>query len=79
MIDSFHLHERNERNSSVYFCLQEDDKGVSDGTFKNERFFKCPAKRALFVKLSSCRPDSRFQSLSANHSGTMPNLEEAGV
>uniref|UniRef100_A0A3B4ZU64 Ubiquitin carboxyl-terminal hydrolase CYLD n=1 Tax=Stegastes partitus TaxID=144197 RepID=A0A3B4ZU64_9TELE len=46
---------------SLYFHLQEEDKGVSDGTFKNERYFICPSKRALFVKLSSCRPDSRFQ------------------
>ncbi|XP_071394811.1 ubiquitin carboxyl-terminal hydrolase CYLD [Centroberyx affinis] len=46
----------------------EDKKGVSDGTFKNERFFHCPPGRALFVKLASCRPDSRFQNESANHS-----------
>ncbi|XP_030647001.1 ubiquitin carboxyl-terminal hydrolase CYLD [Chanos chanos] len=38
----------------------EEDLGVNDGTFKGERYFKCPAKRGLFVKLSSCRPDSRF-------------------
>uniref|UniRef100_A0A3P8TYU5 Ubiquitin carboxyl-terminal hydrolase CYLD n=1 Tax=Amphiprion percula TaxID=161767 RepID=A0A3P8TYU5_AMPPE len=54
----------------------EEDKGVSDGTFKNERYFECPPKRALFVKLSSCRPDSRFQSFSANHTETMPMLED---
>uniref|UniRef100_A0A8C2WSU4 Ubiquitin carboxyl-terminal hydrolase CYLD n=1 Tax=Cyclopterus lumpus TaxID=8103 RepID=A0A8C2WSU4_CYCLU len=41
--------------------LDEDD-GVSDGTFKNERIFDCPPKKALFIKLRSCRPDSRFQS-----------------
>lgn len=57
----------------------EDDKGVSDGTFKNERFFTCPTKRALFVKLSSCRPDSRFQNLSTDHSGTMPKHEDAEI
>lgn len=56
----------------------EDDNGVSDGTFKNERYFRCPSRRALFVKLSSCRPDSRFQSISTNHSPKMPKLEVSG-
>ncbi|XP_031138245.1 ubiquitin carboxyl-terminal hydrolase CYLD isoform X1 [Sander lucioperca] len=55
----------------------EEDNGVSDGTFKSERFFSCPPKRALFVKLSSCRPDSRFQSTSASHSERMPKQEDA--
>lgn len=64
--------------SSVYFCLQEEDRGTSDGTFKNERLFKCPPKRALFVKISSCRPDSRFQSTSANHSQRMLKQEDRG-
>ncbi|XP_034035287.1 ubiquitin carboxyl-terminal hydrolase CYLD [Thalassophryne amazonica] len=54
----------------------DDDNGVSDGTFKNERFFSCPPKRALFVKLRSCRPDSRFHSMPANHSEMMPNHKE---
>ncbi|XP_070764624.1 ubiquitin carboxyl-terminal hydrolase CYLD [Enoplosus armatus] len=54
----------------------EEVKGVSDGTFKSKRLFKCPHKRALFVKLSSCRPDSRFQSTSANHSERMPKQED---
>lgn len=36
--------------------------GVNDGTFRGQRYFFCPPKRALFVKLSSCQPDSRFQS-----------------
>ncbi|KAI1888799.1 hypothetical protein AGOR_G00172460 [Albula goreensis] len=40
----------------------EEPTGVSDGTFKGERFFNCPPKRGLFVKLDSCRPDSRFQT-----------------
>ncbi|XP_010764854.1 ubiquitin carboxyl-terminal hydrolase CYLD [Notothenia coriiceps] len=54
----------------------EEDKGVSDGTIFNERFFSCPKKRALFVKLQSCRPDSRFQSASADPCKKMPKLEE---
>uniref|UniRef100_A0A8C9XT46 ubiquitinyl hydrolase 1 n=1 Tax=Sander lucioperca TaxID=283035 RepID=A0A8C9XT46_SANLU len=52
--------------------LELEDNGVSDGTFKSERFFSCPPKRALFVKLSSCRPDSRFQSTSASHTYPVP-------
>ncbi|XP_049910334.1 ubiquitin carboxyl-terminal hydrolase CYLD [Epinephelus moara] len=55
----------------------EEDNGVSNGTFKGERFFDCPPKRALFVKLKSCRPDSRFQSTSANHSERMLKQEDA--
>ncbi|XP_023700497.2 ubiquitin carboxyl-terminal hydrolase CYLD isoform X1 [Paramormyrops kingsleyae] len=38
----------------------EEDLGVSDGTFKGQRFFRCPAKRGLFIRLSSCQPDTRF-------------------
>nr|XP_020515174.2 ubiquitin carboxyl-terminal hydrolase CYLD-like [Labrus bergylta] len=55
----------------------EEDKGTSNGTFKSERFFECPPKRALFVKLSSCRPDSRFQIPSANHGQVMQTAKAA--
>ncbi|XP_069376421.1 ubiquitin carboxyl-terminal hydrolase CYLD [Paralichthys olivaceus] len=55
----------------------EEDRGVSDGTFKNKRFFTCPPRRALFVKLSSCRPDSRFQSISASRSEKRPEQDDA--
>lgn len=48
---------------------------MHDGTFRGERYFVCPPKRALFVKLTSCRPDSRFQSLSPNHSERTPKEE----
>lgn len=37
--------------------------GCTDGTFKGFRYFTCPPKKALFVKLKCCRPDSRFPSL----------------
>ncbi|GAA6219596.1 ubiquitin carboxyl-terminal hydrolase CYLD-like [Lates japonicus] len=57
----------------------EDDSGVSDGTFKNERYFSCLPKRALFVKLTSCRPDSRFQSLSTNHDEEMPKPDNTDI
>lgn len=48
---------------------------MNDGTFRGERYFLCPPKRALFVKLSSCQPDSRFQSLSSKHSAGTPKEE----
>ncbi|KAG9277306.1 ubiquitin carboxyl-terminal hydrolase CYLD-like [Astyanax mexicanus] len=38
----------------------EEDWGVNDGTFRNDRYFFCPPKRGIFVKVASCRPDSRF-------------------
>ncbi|XP_054459070.1 ubiquitin carboxyl-terminal hydrolase CYLD [Anoplopoma fimbria] len=55
--------------------LDEED-GVSDGTFKRERYFDCAPKKALFVKLRSCRPDSRFQSASANSTEMMFKQED---
>lgn len=57
----------------------EEDRGTSDGTFKGQRFFRCPPKRALFVKLSSCRPDSRFQIPSANHNEAMHKLKNTDM
>ncbi|XP_048886613.1 ubiquitin carboxyl-terminal hydrolase CYLD isoform X1 [Brienomyrus brachyistius] len=43
--------------------LEEECMGCTDGTFKGTRYFSCPPKKALFVKLRCCRPDSRFSSL----------------
>uniref|UniRef100_A0A8C9SYP7 Ubiquitin carboxyl-terminal hydrolase CYLD n=1 Tax=Scleropages formosus TaxID=113540 RepID=A0A8C9SYP7_SCLFO len=43
--------------------LEEECVGCTDGTFKGTRYFTCPPKKALFVKLRCCRPDSRFPSL----------------
>uniref|UniRef100_A0A8D0G4Z1 Ubiquitin carboxyl-terminal hydrolase CYLD n=1 Tax=Sphenodon punctatus TaxID=8508 RepID=A0A8D0G4Z1_SPHPU len=43
--------------------LEEECAGCTDGTFKGTRYFTCAPKKALFVKLKSCRPDSRFASL----------------
>ena len=42
---------------------EEECVGCTDGTFKGTRYFTCPPKKALFVKLKCCRPDSRFPSL----------------
>ncbi|KAM4628850.1 ubiquitin carboxyl-terminal hydrolase CYLD [Polymixia lowei] len=55
----------------------EEMKGVSDGTFKGQRLFSCLPGRALFVKLRSCRPDSRFQKQSTNHNEMTPTNEGA--
>ncbi|TMS20188.1 Ubiquitin carboxyl-terminal hydrolase CYLD [Larimichthys crocea] len=60
-----------ERKDIMAGLELEEDKGVSDGTFKSQRFFDCPPKRALFVKLASCRPDSRFQSPTASRGESM--------
>lgn len=54
----------------------EEDKGTSDGTFGRKRLFTCPPWRAFFVKVSSCRPDSRFQSTSVNYSERMLKQED---
>ncbi|XP_026644981.1 ubiquitin carboxyl-terminal hydrolase CYLD [Microtus ochrogaster] len=48
----------------AYFRAMEDEcAGCTDGTFRGTRYFTCAVKKALFVKLKSCRPDSRFASL----------------
>ncbi|XP_045674529.1 ubiquitin carboxyl-terminal hydrolase CYLD isoform X2 [Phyllostomus hastatus] len=43
--------------------LEDECLGCTDGTFKGTRYFSCAMKKALFVKLKCCRPDSRFASL----------------
>lgn len=43
--------------------LEDECTGCTDGTFRGTRYFTCALKKALFVKLRSCRPDSRFASL----------------
>uniref|UniRef100_A0A8B9R6V6 Ubiquitin carboxyl-terminal hydrolase CYLD n=1 Tax=Anas platyrhynchos TaxID=8839 RepID=A0A8B9R6V6_ANAPL len=43
--------------------VEDECAGCTDGTFKGTRYFTCAPKKALFVKLKSCRPDSRFASL----------------
>ncbi|KAM4548560.1 ubiquitin carboxyl-terminal hydrolase CYLD [Odontesthes bonariensis] len=57
----------------------EGDVGVSDGSFKGVHRFHCPPRRALFVKLSSCRPDSRFQNTLANHDEKMLELDDTEI
>ncbi|XP_072540400.1 ubiquitin carboxyl-terminal hydrolase CYLD isoform X2 [Salminus brasiliensis] len=45
----------------------EEDCGVGDGKFKDKRYFTSLPNRSLFVKLTSCRPDSRFLGDSASN------------
>ncbi|KAM3927817.1 ubiquitin carboxyl-terminal hydrolase CYLD-like isoform 2-T2 [Leptodactylus fuscus] len=40
----------------------EEDKGCSDGIWCGHRYFQCPPRRGLFVKLTACQPDTRFLS-----------------
>ncbi|XP_074842680.1 ubiquitin carboxyl-terminal hydrolase CYLD-like [Carettochelys insculpta] len=40
----------------------DQEKGITDGEWQGMRYFHCPPKRGLFVKLQSCQPDMRFQS-----------------
>ncbi|CAL8309437.1 unnamed protein product [Lota lota] len=55
----------------------EDQRGVSDGMFRGTRHFSCAPKKALFVKLATCRPDSRFSNhSSANPSDTFANQKQ---
>lgn len=60
-------------------CHQEEEKGVPDGIFKGVRYFDCLPKRAMFVKLSACRPDSRFRSPTASHGGGDTSLYISAV
>ncbi|KAI4880818.1 hypothetical protein NFI96_031833 [Prochilodus magdalenae] len=62
----------------------EEEYGVSDGTFKNIRFFICPSKRGLFVKYASCRPDARFLGDNAlnghfDHDGLEKSAVQANI
>lgn len=43
--------------------LEEEQHGLTDGTYSSERYFSCPQGRALFVPLPLCRKDSRFQDI----------------
>ncbi|XP_075067714.1 ubiquitin carboxyl-terminal hydrolase CYLD-like isoform X2 [Mixophyes fleayi] len=40
----------------------EEDKGCTDGSWLSCRYFFCPPKRGIFVKLKVCQPDTRFLS-----------------
>uniref|UniRef100_A0A8D0GF04 Ubiquitin carboxyl-terminal hydrolase CYLD n=1 Tax=Sphenodon punctatus TaxID=8508 RepID=A0A8D0GF04_SPHPU len=38
----------------------DGEMGITDGEWQGVRYFQCPPKRGLFVKLKSCQPDMRF-------------------
>ncbi|KAE8599807.1 hypothetical protein XENTR_v10017336 [Xenopus tropicalis] len=38
----------------------EEEKGITNGSWKGHQYFLCPPKRAIFVKLKACQPDTRF-------------------
>ncbi|XP_063042536.1 ubiquitin carboxyl-terminal hydrolase CYLD-like isoform X2 [Engraulis encrasicolus] len=40
--------------------LDQEITAGTDGSYLSERYFRCPANKGLFVKLRSCRRDSRF-------------------
>lgn len=54
-----------KQSNALGASLHQEDEcaGCTDGTFRGTRYFTCALKKALFVKLKSCRPDSRFASL----------------
>ena len=43
--------------------MDEEDSSYTDGTFRTDRFFSCAPNRALFIPLSRCKLDSRFQDV----------------
>ncbi|MEJ1276234.1 CYLD lysine 63 deubiquitinase [Cricetulus griseus] len=45
--------------------LEDECAGCTDGTFRGTRYFTCALKKALFVKLKSCRPDSSLFAFSS--------------
>lgn len=42
--------------------MEEEISAGTDGTFRGERHFTCPPRKALFVPLNKCRKDKRFHS-----------------
>lgn len=46
--------------SAPPLLLQDTKSGVSDGQFKEVRYFTCPPKQGMFVKMSSCFPDTPY-------------------
>ncbi|XP_056378867.1 ubiquitin carboxyl-terminal hydrolase CYLD-like [Hyla sarda] len=50
----------------------EEDKGCTDGSWCGQRYFFCPPKRGIFVKLKACQPDTRFLS---SRDGSPKSLE----
>ena len=43
--------------------MDDEDNSYTDGTFRSDRLFSCAPNRALFIPLSKCKLDSRFQDV----------------
>ncbi|XP_055506100.1 LOW QUALITY PROTEIN: ubiquitin carboxyl-terminal hydrolase CYLD-like [Leucoraja erinacea] len=54
------------------------DQGVTDGCWQGMYYFHCPPKRGIFVRLASCQPDARFQSLSPSRDNWQEGKAIAG-
>ncbi|XP_036387759.1 ubiquitin carboxyl-terminal hydrolase CYLD [Megalops cyprinoides] len=54
-----------QRDSWAGIELDYEMSGCSDGKLGAQQYFTCKGNRALFVPLKTCRPDGRFQSLTA--------------
>lgn len=52
----------NQKDDVMAGVELEEDKGCTDGSWLGRRYFFCPQKRGLFVKLKACQPDTRFLS-----------------
>ena len=48
---------------SIGLEMDEEDSSYTDGTFQSHRYFTCGLNRALFVPISICKLDSRFQDV----------------
>ncbi|XP_047669331.1 ubiquitin carboxyl-terminal hydrolase CYLD isoform X2 [Tachysurus fulvidraco] len=57
----------------------EKARGVSDGTFKDVRYFTCPTKHGLFIKLSSCQLDESFLEHDGQDVSAVPPLRSEDV
>lgn len=51
----------------------DEDIGFNCGNFKDKTYFSCPPKHGIFVRPSSCNPDSRFKT----HVESLEETEES--
>ncbi|XP_031430145.1 ubiquitin carboxyl-terminal hydrolase CYLD isoform X2 [Clupea harengus] len=59
--------------------LELDTKsGVSDGQFKEVRYFTCPPKQGMFVKMSSCFPDTPYSGTGDTLISSIPKQTTQG-
>lgn len=46
---------------------------LTDGTYNNQRYFRCPPKRAIFVHPRECKKDRRFHDSDFNCASSSKN------